>query len=100
MRSAGLGCSCRISALGWAGAPGSLTLGEQGGRLDGGCWQVGGGSSALTELLPAGLAAASRGIVVILPHPPLEVTTGIGEGSHISTSELFGEGDIFILDIQ
>ena len=92
MRPARLGSSRRTSELCWAGALGSLTLGPQGGRLRRGCWQGRRGNSrVLGELLSAGLAGALRRVVVILFQPPWEVTTGIGEGPHISTSELFGE---------
>ena len=96
VRPVRLGSSRRTSELCWAGAR-SLTLGPQGGRLRRGCRQGRRGNSrVLGELLPAGLAGASRRVVVILLQPPWEVTTGIGEGPHISTLELFGEEISFL----
>ena len=97
VRPVGLGISRRTSELCWAGALGLLTLGAQGGRLRRGYRQGRHGNSrVLEELFPAGLAGASRGMVVFLLQPPWEVTTEIGEGPHISTSELFGEEISFL----
>jgi len=73
VRPVRLGSSRRTSELRWAGAR-SLTLGPQGGRLRRGCRQGRRGNSrVLGELLPAGLAGASRRVVVILLQPPWEV---------------------------
>lgn len=76
VRPVGLGISRRTSELCWAGALGLLTLGAQGGRLRRGYRQGRHGNSrVLEELFPAGLAGASRGMVVFLLQPPWEVTT-------------------------
>lgn len=78
--SEGLDGSPTISALCCVDVLGSMILGAWGGWL----WGGGSGSSVWREHPSAGLAGASRRVGTALLHPPQQLTTGIGEGTHIN----------------